>query len=97
MAKTNALSAAEVQEALGRLPGWSVKGGKLHAEFRFTDFAAAFGFMAKVALAAERAGHHPEWCNRYNLVWIDLVTHDAGDAVTALDVALADEINGLAG
>ena len=96
MAKVQALSAAEIEEALSKLEGWSVQDGKLHAEFRFADFVASFGFMAKVALAAERAGHHPEWSNVYNRVRIDLATHDAGDAISALDVALAGEISELA-
>ena len=62
--------------------------------FRFKDFNAAFGFMARVALMADKLDHHPEWFNVYNRVEVTLATHDA-DGVTELDVTLArfmDEI-----
>lgn len=74
--------------------GWSIVDGKLHRELRFRDFSEAFGFMARVALLAERANHHPNWSNVWNTVVIDLVSHDAG-AVTDRDVSLAAAINGL--
>ena len=57
-------------------------------EFVFPDFNRAFAFMTQVALAAEKADHHPEWSNVYRTVDIVLTTHDAG-GVTELDVALA--------
>ncbi|ARP96568.1 4a-hydroxytetrahydrobiopterin dehydratase [Bordetella genomosp. 13] len=56
--------------------------------YKFKDFNAAFGFMSRVALKAERMNHHPEWCNVYNRVEVSLITHDA-DGVTELDVELA--------
>lgn len=90
------LTAAEVEAALTTLPDWSVRDGKLHAEFRFADFVAAFAFMTKVAFAAEAAGHHPEWFNVYNRVHIDLVTHDAGNAISQKDIDLARIISKLA-
>ena len=61
--------------------------------FQFDDFVAAFAFMTKVALLAEKADHHPSWHNVYNTVKISLNTHDAGNTVTDKDVALATEIN----
>ncbi len=78
------------------LPGWVLRDGKLHREYRFADFVAAFGFMASVALAAEAMNHHPEWSNVYHTVRIDLVTHDAG-GITELDFRLAARMEGLAG
>ncbi|MBK8612333.1 MAG: 4a-hydroxytetrahydrobiopterin dehydratase [Flavobacteriales bacterium] len=54
-----------------------------------------FAFMTRVALVAERMGHHPEWSNVYNKVHIALSTHDAGDRVTEKDLRLAEAINGL--
>lgn len=78
------------------LPGWSLEGEHLKRSFRFTDFVEAFGFMAKVALLAERADHHPEWFNVYNRVDIALTTHDAG-GLSARDVKLAGEIDRLMG
>src|SRR3982750_4562229 len=75
---------------------WDVIDGKLHRELTFADFSEAFGFMARVALLAEKADHHPDWSNSWNTVVIDLVSHDKG-GVTARDVALAEQINGLAG
>ena len=73
------------------LPGWrfeAQRGGTLSREFLFEDFVQAFGFMAQVALAAERLNHHPEWSNVYNRVAVTLTTHDAG-GLTELDVELA--------
>ena len=97
MAQISALSQSKVQEEVAQLPNWQVKGGKLHAEFRFEDFIEAFAFMTKVALAAESAQHHPEWHNVYNRVTIDLVTHDAGDAISEKDIELARQIDQFAG
>ena len=82
------LSEAELAQALTTLPEWRVVDGKLHREFRFADFTEAFGFMARVALVAERMNHHPEWSNVYDRVVVDLTTHDAG-GLTRLDIELA--------
>ena len=90
------LGAEELSRALSELPGWSLAAGKLRREFRFADFNAAFGFMTRVALEAERMNHHPEWSNVWNRVVVELVTHDSG-GITASDVALARKMNALAG
>ena len=90
------LGESELASALAELPGWSLAGGKLHREYRFADFSAAFGFMTRVALEAERMNHHPEWSNVWNRVVVDLVTHDSG-GITASDVALAKKMNDFAG
>ncbi len=76
--------------ALARLPGWSATEGRdaIARTFRFADFNAAFGWMTRVALAAEKLDHHPEWFNVYDRVEVVLSTHDAG-GVTELDVTLA--------
>jgi len=76
--------------ALAELPGWSAVEGRdaICATFRFADFNAAFGFMTRVALMADKLDHHPEWFNVYNRVEATLATHDA-DGVTELDVKLA--------
>jgi 4a-hydroxytetrahydrobiopterin dehydratase len=76
------------------LPGWTLDGEHLKRSFRFADFVAAFGFMARVALLAEKADHHPEWFNVWNRVDIGLTTHDAG-GLSARDVALAKAIDQL--
>ena len=87
------------QTALGSLSGWSADGGRdaLVKSFRFADFNAAFGFMSRVALLAEKLDHHPEWTNVYGRVDVLLTTHDAG-GVTELDLRLdrfMDEAAGL--
>jgi 4a-hydroxytetrahydrobiopterin dehydratase len=82
------LSEADIEKALAELPGWSVQDGKLHREWKFPDFNAAFGFMTRVALEAERLNHHPEWSNVWNRVVVDLVTHDA-NGLTKNDLQLA--------
>ncbi len=89
------LKQAEIEEAVAKLPGWSVEKGKLHREFRFGDFVHAFGFMATAAMEIEKRGHHPEWTNVYDRVTVDLTTHDAG-GITAKDVDLAEVLNAVA-
>ena len=82
----------QILERLEELPGWELGDDVLYRQFSFDDFVAAFGFMTRVALLAERANHHPEWRNVYNRVEIALTTHDAG-GITEKDFALAREIN----
>ena len=90
------LGDAEIAEALGAAPGWTLRAGKLHREFRFRNFNQAFGFMTRAALVAEKMDHHPEWRNVYKTVEVVLSTHDAG-GVTARDIALAKAMNAIAG
>ncbi len=94
---TEVCSQSVLDSSLGELnkrsdESWSITGGKLHREFTFPDFVAAFAFMTKVAILAERANHHPEWFNVYNRVTIDLTTHDAG-GISKKDFDLALEIS----
>jgi len=95
MATIQKLSQADIQRQLTTLKGWSVVKGKLHQEYKFADFVAAFGFMSRVALVAEAMGHHPEWFNVWNTVVIDLTTHDAG-GISQLDFKLAQKMDELA-
>jgi 4a-hydroxytetrahydrobiopterin dehydratase len=88
------LAPAQIAALPERLPGWSLVDGKLQRELRFADFSAAFGFMTRVALAAEALGHHPEWSNVWNRVNLALTTHDCG-GLSDLDLALADRIEAL--
>ncbi len=82
------------EAALARLDGWRAVDGRdaITREFRFKDFNAAFGFMTRVALYAERHDHHPEWLNVFNRVTVTLSTHEAG-GVTDKDIALAHFID----
>ena len=91
------LSDQERNEALADLPGWEWDSANdaIRKRFTFRDFSEAFGFMTRVALAAERDDHHPEWSNVWNRVDIALTTHDAG-GLTAKDIALARRIEALA-
>jgi len=90
------LSQADIASAKARIDGWSLDdtGGKLSRSFTFETFTAAFGFMAQVALLAEKADHHPDWSNSYNRVDITLSTHDAG-GLTQKDIDLAEKIAAL--
>lgn len=88
-----ALEANEIDTRLAALNAatgtpWSLRDGKLHKEFQFADFVAAFGFMTRVALIAERSNHHPEWFNVYRTVRVDLTTHDVS-GISERDFALA--------
>ncbi len=75
--------------------GWDEDGGTLRRELVFADFSEAWGFMNRVALLADAAGHHPDWSNSWNRVTIELTTHDAGNTVTAKDIDLATAVNAL--
>lgn len=87
-----------VDQALAQLSGWRAAEGReaICKAYRFKDFRQAFAFMTRVALAAERLDHHPEWVNVYNRVDVTLATHDAG-GVTELDVKLAKIMDEAAG
>jgi 4a-hydroxytetrahydrobiopterin dehydratase len=74
---------------------WKETDNKLYKAFEFKDFSAAFSFMTRVALLAEKMNHHPTWTNTWNKVDIWLNTHDAGDIVTEKDRKLADGIDKL--
>lgn len=82
--------------ALSGLNGWAYDeaAGAIRHEFKFQDFSEAFGFMTRVALAAEKAGHHPDWSNSYNKVSVALSTHSAG-GLTQNDVDLAKAIDAI--
>ncbi|MFN8355513.1 MAG: 4a-hydroxytetrahydrobiopterin dehydratase [Spirosomataceae bacterium] len=74
---------------------WTEQNNQLIRTFTFKDFSEAFGFMARVALLAEKMEHHPNWSNVWNTVVIQLCTHDAGNIVTDKDRALAKAIDDL--
>ena len=90
------LTTAERDTALASLPGWSLRddGLAITRSFTFADFSAAFAFMTRVALLAEKADHHPEWRNVWNKVEITLTTHDAG-GLSQRDVVMAGAIDAL--
>ncbi|MBI4589435.1 MAG: 4a-hydroxytetrahydrobiopterin dehydratase [Candidatus Rokubacteria bacterium] len=96
MAAPRTLSEPEIAAGLATLPGWTLRNGKLHKTFQFADFVEAFGFMTRVALAAEAMGHHPEWFNVWNTVTVDLVTHES-NGITERDLMLARKMEALAG
>ena len=76
---------------------WTEHDGRLTREFRFADFSEAFAFMTRVALLAERQGHHPDWSNVWNRVTISFTTHDAGNVVTDADREMAAAVDALVG
>ncbi|MBM3569378.1 MAG: 4a-hydroxytetrahydrobiopterin dehydratase [Alphaproteobacteria bacterium] len=92
------LDAAERAAAMAELPMWRAVEGRdaIARQYRFADFSAAFGFMSRVALVAERMDHHPEWSNVYNRVEVTLSTHDAG-GLTRKDIDLAKAMDRIAG
>ena len=92
------LTDAERDAALARLPLWSLRddGLAILRKLTFADFGEAFGFMTRVAIAAAKADHHPEWFNVYTRIEITLTTHDAG-GLSKRDVALAGAIDAMVG
>ncbi|MHB8304225.1 MAG: 4a-hydroxytetrahydrobiopterin dehydratase [Acidobacteriaceae bacterium] len=88
------LSQPEIADKLRALPDWHQKGDALVRDYEFADFTLAFAFVARLALLAEKAGHHPDIDIRYNKVRVGLTSHDAG-GVTSRDVAMAAAIGKL--
>lgn len=90
------LTGAARDEALAGLAGWSHDGERdaISKTFEFKSFVAAFGWMTRVAIHAEKMNHHPEWSNAYNRVEVTLTTHDAG-GLTERDLKLARILDGL--
>lgn len=91
------LDAQAVRDALAELDGWELQDGReaIGKTFTFRNFSEAFGFMTRVALAAEKLDHHPEWFNVYKTVDVTLSTHDA-DGLTELDFKLARKMDAYA-
>ena len=91
------LGADERKKALASLDGWREVDGReaIAKDFKFADFNAAFAWMARVAMLAEKTDHHPEWFNVYNTVNVTLATHEA-NGVTERDIAMAKAMNAYA-
>ncbi|MBA8817828.1 4a-hydroxytetrahydrobiopterin dehydratase [Ochrobactrum sp. P6BS-III] len=93
----NRLTADELKQALTELEGWQKVDDReaITKSFKFKDFNAAFGFMTRAALYAEKLDHHPEWFNVYNRVDVTLATHSE-NGVTELDIKMARKMNAIA-
>jgi 4a-hydroxytetrahydrobiopterin dehydratase len=89
-----ALTLAEIEQALPDLAGWKFEAGRLVRVWTFADFVQAMDFVNKVAEIAEAAGHHPDIDMRYSQVTLGLVTHDAG-GITERDLAMARRLSSL--
>jgi 4a-hydroxytetrahydrobiopterin dehydratase len=89
------LNSDELQTVLQKLPGWTIKDGKLHREYQFADFPNAIGFITIAAIGIEKMNHHPEWFNVYNRVRVYLTTHDSG-GITQKDADLAQMLEQIA-
>jgi 4a-hydroxytetrahydrobiopterin dehydratase len=87
------LPADRLTAALTQLPGWRLADHALHRTYRFASFREALGFMVDAAEEIDRLNHHPEWTNVYDRVTVRLTTHDAGNRVTANDIALAKQLD----
>jgi 4a-hydroxytetrahydrobiopterin dehydratase len=92
------LAGADRQRALQKLSGWREVPGRdaIAKTFTFKDFNAAFGWMSRIAMLAEKMDHHPEWSNVYKTVEVTLATHDSG-GVTEKDIKLAEAMDAFAG
>jgi 4a-hydroxytetrahydrobiopterin dehydratase len=86
---------SERHMALANLPAWSFDEAKnaLYRYAEFADFSEAFGTMTRIAIEAEKVGHHPEWLNVYNRLQIWLTTHDAGNRVSVRDIDFASKVD----
>lgn len=89
---SEALSLDEITASLAELPGWTFADAALQKDFVFEHFREAISFLVRLSFEAEALNHHPEIQNVYNRVSLRLTTHDAGNQVTALDLALARAI-----
>jgi len=91
---TPKLTEEQIEERLGRLPGWSRSGNWIEKKYRFKNFLRAMSFVNAIAYVAESMNHHPDIIVRYNEVTLRNWTHAAG-AVTEYDFALAERIDAL--
>jgi 4a-hydroxytetrahydrobiopterin dehydratase len=89
------LAEADVQLALGQLPGWKRNGKAIDRLFQFENFVKAMEFVNQIAEAAETVNHHPDILISYNKVTLSLISHDSG-GVTQRDIKMATRINELA-
>ncbi|HZW98890.1 MAG TPA: 4a-hydroxytetrahydrobiopterin dehydratase [Trueperaceae bacterium] len=89
-----ALNEKEVESAVRELPGWRSEGDALVKELRFKDFSQAFAFLTRLALVAEKSGHHPDFHSSYSKVRLELRSHDAG-GVTQRDIDMAEAVEKL--
>lgn len=87
------LSADRLTSALAQLPNWQHADDALHRTYHFASFREAIGFMVDAMEEIDRLNHHPEWTNVYDRVTVRLTTHDAGNRVTAQDIALAKQLD----
>lgn len=90
------LTDEQVQDGLGRLPGWAREGDQITKEFQFDGFGGAIAFVVAIAFRAEKADHHPDLDIRYNRVRVALSTHNEG-GLTEKDLALAGEVESISG
>lgn len=86
---------SELQAWLKNHADWSLQGGEIVADYKFKNFVMAFGFLAKVAVLAEKHDHHPKIENTYNKVRLSMNTHDAGNKITSRDIKLAEAIESI--
>ena len=91
----NTLTETQINERLTNLKDWEYSDKSLRKEFLFEDFKQALNFIVRIGFEAEKQGHHPNLCNVYNKVSIQLNTHDAGDQVTQKDIDLATAIENI--
>lgn len=89
------ISQDALQEWLATCPRWAVQQDEIVAAYKFKNFVEAFGFMARVAVVAEKHNHHPRIENTYNKVTLSMTTHDADNKITTKDLKLAEEIESL--
>ena len=97
MSTITKLEYSDAKPFLSALPDWhyhEAAGGQITRDFKFASFVQAFGFMASVAILAEKSDHHPEWSNVYNRVSIKLTTHDV-KGLSMRDIELARLIDGI--
>lgn len=85
----------ELAQWLEKNPSWTKAHDEIQAHYKFKNFIEAFGFLARVAILAEKHNHHPRIENTYNNVILSLTTHDAGNKITNKDLELAQEIESL--
>lgn len=92
MTRPPLLPEADLDDMLARHPEWDLVDGKLRREVRLSSFADALGFMVRLGVEFDKLDHHPQWCNVYDRVTIEFVTHDVG-GITELDVAAAQLVD----
>lgn len=89
----DALSDAQISEALELLDGWERDGDKITRTVTLGSYGQGLAYATTVGMIADGFNHHPDLTVGYKKVTIEFTTHDAGSKITQKDIDVATAIN----